>query len=579
MSFINWIKSHYFSILLFIFLLVAISSVILNRSLSNLDEIWNYNFAKNIVEGLVPYRDFNMLQTPLLPFIVAFCLFIFGNELIVSRILAILLISFIFFMIYKILNKLKVNKFYILPSLYLLFIVLKDYICIDYNFAILALTLLLIYFSLPKSTIHPKTISSKPYNRKSLKLIIAQKNNQPSTISKNTFHKISYKNNFIHSYLFQFLIGILGGCCILLKQSTGLIIAFISVMYPILLVRKVAFPHMQVASQLHKLRKLSLVAPEKSLDFSIAIKNKLDLKTYLKQSCIKVLGILVPIFLLLIYLSTKHAIPDFIDYTILGIKKFTNSIPYTKLIESTNILIKTLSIFTPIFIVIAGIYLFIKKDKRLIGFYFYALGSLVVIFPISDAVHFSIGITPFIVFFFYLFFRFIVWVWQKIKCSKKIKLFFSEISKAIISLYLIYCFITVLPSLNSYFSMTEKHHNVQHYSQIPISEGLLNKINTIDTYIMSQNVPVYILDAEAAIYMIPINRYYKDFNLFLKGNLGSQDELGQIEKIKNLEPNSQILIKNDNYKRNWQTPEQVISYIKNNLTKTGDVSIFDIYIK
>ena len=73
----TWIKSHYFSILLFIFLFITISCVILPKPLSNLDEIWNYNFAQNISNGLVPYRDFNMLQTPLLPFIVAFFLFLF----------------------------------------------------------------------------------------------------------------------------------------------------------------------------------------------------------------------------------------------------------------------------------------------------------------------------------------------------------------------------------------------------------------------------------------------------------------------------------------------------------------------
>ena len=56
-------------------------------------------------------------------------------------------------------------------------------------------------------------------------------------------------------------------------------------------------------------------------------------------------------------------------------------------------------------------------------------------------------------------------------------------------------------------------------------------------------------------------------------------KIGQIEKIQHLEPNSQILIKNDNYKRNWQTPEKVISYIKNNLTKIDEISHFDIYQK
>lgn len=44
-------------------------ATVLPRNLANLDEIWNFNFARNIANGLIPYKDFNMLQTPLLPFI------------------------------------------------------------------------------------------------------------------------------------------------------------------------------------------------------------------------------------------------------------------------------------------------------------------------------------------------------------------------------------------------------------------------------------------------------------------------------------------------------------------------------
>ena len=77
--------------------------------------------------------------------------------------------------------------------------------------------------------------------------------------------------------------------------------------------------------------------------------------------------------------------------------------------------------------------------------------------------------------------------------------------------------------------------------------------------------------------MISLNQYHKNFDMFLKGNLGSQGEIGQIEKINQLKKGTKILIKNNQYKLNWQTPLDVISYIKNNLNKIGEVSIFDIY--
>ena len=52
---------------------------------------------------------------------------------------------------------------------------------------------------------------------------------------------------------------------------------------------------------------------------------------------------------------------------------------------------------------------------------------------------------------------------------------------------------------------------------------------------------------------------------------------GLIEKIQNLKAGEQILILNDKYLRNWQTPEKVITYIKNNLNKIGEIKMFDIY--
>ena len=50
-----------------------------------------------------------------------------------------------------------------------------------------------------------------------------------------------------------------------------------------------------------------------------------------------------------------------------------------------------------------------------------------------------------------------------------------------------------------------------------------NEIQKIDQFIIEcekNNKTVYILDATAAIFMIPIDKYNKDYDMFLKGNLG-----------------------------------------------------------
>ena len=90
------------------------------------------------------------------------------------------------------------------------------------------------------------------------------------------------------------------------------------------------------------------------------------------------------------------------------------------------------------------------------------------------------------------------------------------------------------------------------------------------------NKEVYILDATAAIYMIPMDRYNKNFDMFLKGNLGSKGQDGIIEHIKKLE-NVQLLIKEK--PRNWQTPNEVIEYVENNWENTGKILNFNVYEK
>ena len=65
-------KNIILNFIIFIIIFFIVASVILTRPLSNLDEIWNYNFARNVADGLIPYKDFNMVTTPLLPFIFKF---------------------------------------------------------------------------------------------------------------------------------------------------------------------------------------------------------------------------------------------------------------------------------------------------------------------------------------------------------------------------------------------------------------------------------------------------------------------------------------------------------------------------
>ena len=74
------------NIVIFLVILICMSAVIFSRPINNLDELWNFNFARNIAEGRLPYRDFNMVLTPLMPIVNAGFLGVFGIELALMRV-------------------------------------------------------------------------------------------------------------------------------------------------------------------------------------------------------------------------------------------------------------------------------------------------------------------------------------------------------------------------------------------------------------------------------------------------------------------------------------------------------------
>ena len=169
-------------------------------------------------------------------------------------------------------------------------------------------------------------------------------------------------------------------------------------------------------------------------------------------------------------------------------------------------------------------------------------------------------------------------LYRKIRLAQKYKVY--KITTLLIQVS-IFAGIAIYGINNLYnYIKVEKNERIDHYKNIEISEGLIERIDEIDAYISEQEnngKKVYILDAEAAIYMIPLNKYNKDYDMFLKGNIGKDGEQGQIEKIQNRNDNELYLIRNSKLRSNWQTPLNVVNYVRNNLEKIGEISIYEVF--
>lgn len=427
---------------IFCILAIIIAGIILPRELNNLDEVWNFNFARNIANGLVPYRDFNMVQTPLLSIICGVFLKLFGTELFAMRILAVILCSLIMLLAYKILEKLETPTTLIYAFIIFIICLYEEHFCIDYNFAVLLIILEVILIEL------------------------------------NNIEKKNHKLNFVA--------GILVGMSILTKQTTGIFLALVFLLYKILI-----------------------------------ITNKKEIKEYKKETLYKILGVIVPIVLFCTYITICNNWNCFVDYTISGIKTFSNKISYVNLINGNyGITVSILSILIPtlLFLIYIKTVVFSNKnkDESIYILFAYSVASLIVVYPISDSIHFLIGIFPALILLLYCLWLSLI---KKIP-RNKFTMFVKDYIKCVLILTALTRVCISANELVKYKKEAKMYKELQNFKYIKAESNGIQKIDQFIAECEKNDKTVYILDSTAPIYMIPINKYNKDYDMFLKGNLG-----------------------------------------------------------
>ena len=148
-------------------------------------------------------------------------------------------------------------------------------------------------------------------------------------------------------------------------------------------------------------------------------------------------------------------------------------------------------------------------------------------------------------------------------------------------------FIIILISLKNV--IIERNLNIKenllvpfkHYEGIYVPKYLGNRISDVTDKIRSYSNSgreSIIVDAEAAIYDIALNMYKKNYDMLLIGNIGENGVEKIINEIKDSH-NVYYFVKNPQYALNWQLPEDIVDYIRNNLKYHETVSVFDVYYK
>ena len=528
-------------ILLFVFILAIMLGLILKNPIYNLDEIWNYNFAHEIVRGLMPYKDINMVITPLFPYLIAGLLKIFGDELIVFRIIEALLMTSIFFITYKILNKIQGKKLYSIISVLLIIELYKDYIALDYNFLCLFFVLIIILIEINQID---KNNNDTILNKKT------DKSNSDVALNK----QVGPSNEkIILDKKIEILIGVLAALTICTKQTIGIFISLVSMIEP----------------------------------FLINCNNN-NRKNALKRSLLRLLGIISVCILFAIYLILTKSFNDFVNYAVLGIKTFNNYLGYENVLGSEHFYIRLIAAIFPVYFVVSTVFLIIIridliKNKgevvkykniilKMICLKVMGDGLLIIIYPISDEQHFLIGIYVLIIEFLAI-----------IGCllnKEKIKYCITTIE--IIFICLLVYNLTGMTKINfETYIKSNKITELKHYHFIPSYNQNEMPIKLLSDFIIKNEQKGYnvkIVDSMAAIFKIPIDSYDKNYDLPQVGNIGKDGEDGLIKEIENSH-NTMYLILDDEYSQNWQALNKTINYIKENCEEKGEIAFYKVYYK
>jgi len=362
------------------------------------------------------------------------------------------------------------------------------------------------------------------------------------------------KKNENFNFNHNLCVGFLTGLAFLTKQTIGILLIFVMIFEVFIYMKKSGFD--------------------------------LKFNKFIKLIGVRILGMMVPIIIFLIYLGITGAFNDFINYAIKGVREFSNNVPYYRLFDSND---KVVSIISRLFIIVY-IPLFItfilesiknkKFNDELINIYVLAFCSIpviAIIYPISDDFHLMVASVFALIIIAYL----LILVLKKIDSFIKIDVFYKKL------LLIGILFIIVLISFKNV--IIERNINVKenvlvpfkHYEGIYVPEYLSKRISDVTDKVQAYSNSgreSIIVDAEAAIYDIVLNRYKKNYDMLLIGNIGENGVEKIINEIKDSH-NVYYFVKNPQYALNWQLPEDIVDYIRNNLKYHETVSVFDVYYK
>lgn len=321
----------------------------------------------------------------------------------------------------------------------------------------------------------------------------------------------------------ELAIGVLAGLCVSTKQSTGLFICL-------------------------GIAVLSVICYKRD---------------FYKSWLLRASGGGAVILSMLIYMLAAGNLASFYDYAIAGLSDFSNKLTYFDFIINGTILEKLIGIAFPILTAAFIVHTVRHKENRKskLTILVMCLCGAIVIYPICDSAHFLIGAFPFMIMLSQI---------GKIKSSS------SQMTFICIAVLVAMVF------TKTYMFMPDGDIvlcKLSGYVNIPINRIANDSLEEVTGYISSmqkQGKRVIICDTTAQTYMIPCGIYNNVYDLPNRGNFGTKAPIEYAGELVEAE-NTTVLVLRDTENLNWQFPKEMHDCITQSMTKTGEVSVFDIY--
>jgi hypothetical protein len=210
-----------------------------------------------------------------------------------------------------------------------------------------------------------------------------------------------------------------------------------------------------------------------------------------------------------------------------------------------------------------------ELKRNIIILLVYALCETINIYPILNKWHCTFALSLYIILGVYEL-TYLLKDFLEIEAIKKT-------IKAIIYCVLICASIFIIFATNNYILWNRKqnlNYNNPYYGAI-IENDLLKLKEVICKYISNSNKRVIVINIDALLYGIELNRFNGYYDMPLRGNIGLNGEQRLIDDIKKMK-NTIILLPNDEIEYT-QYVNDVRAFVKNTYTKTGEIEHYDIY--